>query len=107
MPNPHPIFIIKGFTSNDSLQLSDRGGRTYVYAGDEITWHVKQRSGVDSITLIEKTTGSADVFSIHPIRMSPTKWLGEIDQQASGRECDYSIHCIKIESTMYTIQKFL
>ena len=97
MPQNHTI-TIEAIEANDELKLSDRG-KTDAGPGDTITWVIKNKSGVASITGIDAKPGSNEVFISPPTQIGgSTNWKGTIknkDQFNGITTEDYTINYTK------------
>ncbi len=121
MPAVHNIFIEKSHTSSSTLELSDRGRRTWIAGGDTVKWHIRAKSRAARIR-IEKKDDSPEIFStvphpqgalwtgvIKPVPEECTEWEYSIFWKADGSddELEYDPKISVMPSKRFAPKKLL
>ena len=81
-----PVQIIRGNAANGKLVLDFP--RREAHAGDTILWHIKNHSGVYSITSIEPKPGAQNIWQSPPAPHG-NNWSGDIKPDAPD-DYDYN-----------------
>ncbi|MEP6596945.1 MAG: hypothetical protein ABJA71_13415, partial [Ginsengibacter sp.] len=93
-----PIKILASKSSNGTLTLSDHG-HSQASRGDSVTWQIGNKSGVASITSVQKKPFSPEIFSTPPRRQG-SNWRGVISSTTpSYTNYEYSIFWLANDGT--------